>query len=147
MIGVAVLAAVSVFVIWRQYGDDKHRDVTDLNARVVLVGAVVDSYLSGGISTLDSIAAAPSVVESSADADERVLQAAARRTEAGSSTAASAGSTARGKVMASSSGVSLNVADRLYFQRVMKTGRPYVSSGLVGRSTEAADHRRRRPDA
>jgi anti-sigma regulatory factor (Ser/Thr protein kinase) len=131
VIGVALLAAVSVLVIWRQYRDDQHRAVSDLNTRVLLVGAVVNSYISGGISTLDSIAAAPSVVRP----QPTLMDAYFKRLAAGSGVfnGGIGWVDPEGQVTASSSGASVDVADRDYFQHVMKTGRPYVSSGLVGR--------------
>jgi anti-sigma regulatory factor (Ser/Thr protein kinase) len=132
VIGVAVLAGISALVIWRQYRDDQHSAVTDLNARVLLVGAVVNSYVSGGISTLDSIAAAPAVVTISPKAmDAYFKRLAARNGQIFNGGIGWVNSS--GLVAASSSGVSVNVADRLYFQRVMKTGSPYVSSGIVGK--------------
>jgi anti-sigma regulatory factor (Ser/Thr protein kinase) len=132
VIGVAVLATVSALVIWRQYRDNQHRAVNDLDARVVLVGAVVNSYVSGGISTLDSIAAAPSVVQS----QPALMDAYFKRLAASPGEIFDGGIgwvDPAGQVTASSSGASVNVADREYFQRVMKTGSPYVSSGLIGK--------------
>jgi anti-sigma regulatory factor (Ser/Thr protein kinase) len=136
VIGVAVLGGVSSLVIWRQYVDDQHRAVNDLNARVVLVGAVVDSYMSGGISTLDAISDSPPVV---ADAPasmspffHRVAQARGSIFDGGIGWADPAG-----QVLASSHGpASVSVADRLYFKHVMATGAPYVSAGLIGKRLE-----------
>ena len=122
---------MSGFLAWRQYQDNEHRAVTDLNARVVLVGAVVNSYLEGGISTLSSIAAAPSVM-----ASRRALMSGYFR-RAGVGTIFTGGIAwvdRAGRVAASSSaGPAVNVSDRLYFKDVLATGRPYVSAGLVGR--------------
>ena len=132
VIGVAVLAGVSAFVIWRQYRDDQHRAVNDLNARVLLVGAVVDSYLSGGISTLDGVADAPSVEEAS----PALMKAYFKRLAASGGQIFNGGigwANRTGKVVASTSGGNFSVADRLYFRRVMQTGRPYVSAGLIGK--------------
>ena len=58
---VLLLSGISVALAWHQYDDAKSRAVSDLEARVVAVSAVVDSSFAGQIETLDSIAQAPSV--------------------------------------------------------------------------------------
>ncbi len=131
VIGVALLAAVSAFVVWRQYRDDQHRAVNDLNARVLLVGGVVDSYFNGGISTLDSVAAAPSVVQPQPALMDEYFKRLER--SGGIFNGGIGWVDPSGAIRASSSGVTVNVADRQYFQRVMKTGKPFVSAGLIGK--------------
>ncbi len=49
---ILALAAVSAFLAWRQYRANQHRAVSDLNARVVLVGDILDTLVQGGINTL-----------------------------------------------------------------------------------------------
>jgi len=61
-LALVLLVAISVAIAWRQYDDAKTRAMTDLEARVVGVGAIIDTSFAGQIATLDSIANAPSVV-------------------------------------------------------------------------------------
>jgi anti-sigma regulatory factor (Ser/Thr protein kinase) len=132
VLAVIALAGVSVFLSWRSYHDSRHRDVAEQNARVFLVRAVVDSYMTGGISTLEAVAQAPVVVDGKPAAMDAYL----RRVGAGGARIFDAGLgwvDTQGTVRASSTGASLDVADRLYFQQPMTTGQPYVSAGLIGR--------------
>ena len=136
-IAVIALAAISAALAWRQYRADQHRAVSDLNARVVLVAADVDTGMTGGISTLDAIAAAPSVIAGSPALMTQFF----RRIEARQGRFFTAGlgwSDVQGAVRASSiaGAPSVDVSDRLYFRRVVATHRPYVSGGLVSRSTK-----------
>ena len=131
LIAVVALAGVSGILVWRQYQDNEHRAVIDLNARVALVGAVVNSSLEGGISTLSSIAAAPAVV-----ASRRAMMSSYFRRVATATifTGGIGWVDMAGEVSASSSaGPAISVSDRLYFKKVLATGRPYISAGLVGR--------------
>ncbi|HUY71684.1 MAG TPA: SpoIIE family protein phosphatase [Gaiellaceae bacterium] len=136
-IAVIALAAVSAVLAWRQYRADQHRAVSDLNARVALVAADVDTGMAGGISTLDAIAAAPSVIAG----DPALMTQFFRRIEARNGRFFSAGlgwSDLRGAVRASSvpGAPNLDVSHRLYFRRAVATHKPYVSAGLVSRRTK-----------
>ena len=61
-LGVLLLAGISIALAWRQYDDAKSRAVTDLDARVVAVSALVDTS-SAGRSRPESIAESPAVVD------------------------------------------------------------------------------------
>src|ERR1700722_5926235 len=61
-VAVALLAGISIVLAWRQYDDAQGRALNDLEARGVGGAAVVDTSFAGQISTLEAIAAAPSVV-------------------------------------------------------------------------------------
>ena len=64
-----------------------------------------------------------------------------------SSRADSAGSTARAWcARAAIRAPATNLSERLYFRRVLATGKPYISAGLIGRRLKPADRRHRRPD-
>ncbi len=133
LFAVLILAAVSTALAWRQYRDDQHRAVNDLDTRVVLIGALVNSYLAGGVSTLGAIAEAPSVVQP----NPVLMSAYFKRVAAGSGTIFTGGigwvDRSGQAIVTSSGGPVVNVSDRIYFQRVTATGKPYVSAGLVGR--------------
>ena len=133
VVAVLILAAVSSALAWRQYRDEQHRAVSDLGSRVVLVGAAVNSYLAGGVSTLGAISEAPSVM----DTNPKLISAYLKRVSASGGTIFTGGIgwvDRSGHVLASSSGGPVvDVSDRVYFERVTATGKPYVSAGLVGR--------------
>ena len=133
VVAVLILAAVSTALAWRQYRDDQHRAVSDLGSRVVLVGAAVNSYLAGGVSTLGAISEAPSVM----DTNPKLISAYLKRVAASGGTIFTGGIgwvDRSGHVLASSSGgPAVDVSDRVYFKRVTATGKPYISAGLVGR--------------
>ena len=125
--------AVSAALAWRQYRDDQHRAVSDLNARVVLVGAAGE--LVSRRRRLDSrrdVGGAVGV-RIEAGADIRLLQAGLG--SGGTIFTGGIGWVDRsGEVVASSSGgAGVGVADRVYFKPVTATRKPYISAGLIGR--------------
>ena len=133
VVAVLILAAVSTALAWRQYRDDQHRAVSDLGSRVVLVGAAVNSYLAGGVSTLGAMSEAPSVIQ----ANPKLMSAYFKRVAASGGTIFTGGigwvDRSGHAVASSNGGPPVDVSDRVYFKRVMATGRPYISAGLVGR--------------
>jgi anti-sigma regulatory factor (Ser/Thr protein kinase) len=130
---VLILTGVSAALAWRQYRDNEHRAVSDLDARVSLVGAVVDSYLAGGVSTLEAMSQAPSVVQTR----PALMASYFKRVASGGGTIFTGGigwaDRTGDLIVSSSGGKAVNVADRVYFQRVTATGKPFISAGLVGR--------------
>ena len=58
---VLVLTTLTLTLAWSQYQDGKDEALKDVRARAVLAGTVFDTFFAGQISTLESIAAAPSV--------------------------------------------------------------------------------------
>ncbi len=59
---VILLAVVATLVAWKLYDDAKARALTDLRARTVAVGAVLDTAFAGDVSTLTAVSKAPAVV-------------------------------------------------------------------------------------
>jgi serine phosphatase RsbU (regulator of sigma subunit)/anti-sigma regulatory factor (Ser/Thr protein kinase) len=123
-----------------QYDDARRSAVGNARARVILAGAMIDSYFSGELATLSAIAQAPPVLEG----DSGAMSAYFRRIEppGGGPFAGGLGWADRHGVFHASSSASprprTNVSDRSYFKTVMTTGVPYVSEGLASRGT----HRR-----
>ena len=130
------LAALAGFFAWRQYGDGKQHALNELDARVVLASTVFDTYFSGELSTLRSIAASPPVVSGSASAMRSYFRR-LRPAEEAAFTGGIGWIDRNGRVVASStptrSGPAINVADRGYFRAVVASGKPYISGGLVSR--------------
>ena len=135
VVAVLVLAAIPIVLAWTEYGDAKTRATKDLQARAVAVGALVDTYFAGQVSTLDSIAKAPAVLSRR----PRDMTAYFRRlAPAGNPpfTGGVAWVDRSGTVRASSlppRAKPLNISDRPYFRRVVATRSPYVSAGLRAR--------------
>src|SRR5579871_4380847 len=132
-VAVLALAGVTTALAWRQYTDNKQRAVSDLNARVLLVSAVVNSSFDGAVSTLDSIAASPPVVDGRPAATGQYLRR-VHRNGAELFTGGLGVLDTSGELVASSQqGAPLNLSDRTYFRQVIATGKPYISAGLIGR--------------
>ncbi len=136
ILSVLLVALVSSLLAWRQYDSAKRQALTDLDARVVAVNAILDLYFSEQINALDAVAKAPAVVRH----DPVLIQAYIRRLDQknGLFPGGIFWLDRRGQVRASGtlpSSPGTSVANRLYFRRVVRTGKPYVSSGLIGRQT------------
>src|SRR4029078_4571955 len=58
-VAVVALAAVAAVVAWKLYTDAKTRALTDLRARTVAVGSVIDQAFAGDVATLSAVAKAP----------------------------------------------------------------------------------------
>src|SRR5262249_53197520 len=127
-----VLAASPGCLAWRQSHASQHRAVSDLNARVVLVGDLLDSLVQGGIDTLQATASAPPVQDQRTDE----MSAYFRRVHASAGTLFNSGIgwlDRSGALRASTTRPhpNVNLSYRDYFKRVVATKRPYVSSGLI----------------
>lgn len=135
-VGVLLLAGISITLAWRQYDDAKSRAVTELDARVVAVSALIDASFGGQIATLESIAKAPAVVDEQLPRMDSYFA----RVDPKGSRVFSGGLgwlDTHGVARASNHPVgsaTATFADRAYFRQVMATGAPYVSAGLVGRN-------------
>ncbi len=130
------LAAVSAFLAWRQYRSNQHRAVNDLNARVVLVAGILDSVVEGGVNTLEATAEAPTVIDGRTELMTPYL----RRVAAHGGKLFTGGIgwfDTDGRLRASTTSPlpAVNVADRDYFKRVVATRKPFISSGLLARTT------------
>ncbi len=132
-----VLAAVAAGFSWRQYDDGKRHALNELDARVVLAATVFDTYFSGQIAALRSIAAAPPVVAKDAPAMARYFRR-VRRADKALFTGGLGWIDRSGDVEASTTATRLspavNVSNRGYFRTVMATGKPSISAGLVSKS-------------
>ncbi|HWE82936.1 MAG TPA: SpoIIE family protein phosphatase [Gaiellaceae bacterium] len=138
-LAVIVLAGVSGALAWNQYQDNQNRAVGDVDAKVVLASSIIDEAFSGGISTLQAIADAPSVVEGRPLAMDayfaRVEKSGTRFYSGGISWIALSGDVgASSNRTATSAGVS--VSDRAYFRQVVAKHVPYVSIGLISKRTK-----------
>jgi serine phosphatase RsbU (regulator of sigma subunit)/anti-sigma regulatory factor (Ser/Thr protein kinase) len=134
-VGVAVLllAGVSVVLAWRQYDSAKSRALTDLRARVVAGGMVLDAYFAGDVSTLSTAAAAPDVVAGkTAPMTTYLARAFPKRRvfTGGVGWVDRAGTLRASSIDSSASG--LDLSGRAYVSRVLATRKPYVSGGLIG---------------
>lgn len=135
LVAVLLLAGITVALAWNQYGDAKSRASNELHARAVAVGALIDTYFDGQVSTLDSIAKAPAVVEQ----DFPLMNEFFRRLAPPGNPPFSGGLAwvdRSGTVRASSLAPRvkpINISDRQYFRRALATRSPYVSAGLIGR--------------
>ncbi|MDX6618864.1 MAG: hypothetical protein QOK36_1250 [Gaiellales bacterium] len=137
---VAGLALVCVAggLAWHQYDDARLSAVNDARARVILAGAMVDTYFAGELSTLTAIAEAPVVRER----DVPAMEAYFKRVQPGQGGSFVGGlgwidRTGIYRVSSTASrAIGLNVGDRSYFKHVMGTGAPFVSEGLAARGSK-----------
>jgi serine phosphatase RsbU (regulator of sigma subunit) len=138
LVALLLFAGVGGALAWRQYQDARRSDLRDARAKALVAATVFDTAFLGDISTLQSVALAPAVVESREAAMipyfKRIQRANARLFTGGLSWI-----DRTGEVRVSTNGLkrgpARNVSDRRYFTTVMRTGRPYVSAGLTGRVT------------
>ena len=125
---------------WHQYDEARRTAVNNARARVILASAIVDTYFSGELAALESIARSATVQSG----DRAAMRAYFRRVQpsVGGPFAGGLGwIDSRGLAQASSGPQSrspLDLSDRTYFKAVMATGAPFVSEGIASRRT----HRR-----
>jgi anti-sigma regulatory factor (Ser/Thr protein kinase) len=135
------LAGVSGLLAWNQYQDNQNRAVGDVDAKVVLTSAIIDEAFAGGISTLQAIAAAPSVVDGQPPRMTSYFVRAEKSGQpfysGGISWIALNGDVKASSNAATTSGPVVNVSDRDYFQQVLSKRVPYVSIGLIGKRSKA----------
>jgi len=129
-----VLVGLGSFFAWRQYDDAKDKALADMRARVVLASTVFDTYFAGQLATLTSIAGAPSVVSMDrpkmASYFERLQKQGAQPLFTGGIGWIDREGNARVSDRYPR-GSGSNVSDRAYFKRVIATGKPYISQGLL----------------
>lgn len=132
-----LLAAVGGALAWRQYRASERGDLRDARAKAVVAAAIFDTAFKGEIATLQSISLAPVVV----GRDEAGMRAYFRRVQPKHGrlfTGGLAWIDRKGNVRVSSKGVPArapNVSDRGYFKTVLRTGHPFVSAGLIARTS------------
>jgi len=131
------LAVLAGFLAWRQYDDGKKHALNEVDARVVLASNVFDTYFSGELGVLKSIADSDAVMA----ADPKAMTAYFKRVQPPKGKEFTGGLgwiDLHGRVRATSSTSAarpaVNVADRHYFTTVLRTQKPYISAGLVAKS-------------
>jgi serine phosphatase RsbU (regulator of sigma subunit)/anti-sigma regulatory factor (Ser/Thr protein kinase) len=137
---VAGLALVCVAggLAWHQYDDARQSALNDARARVLMAGAMIDTYFSGQLTTLSSIAQAPALMAEDASAMHAYLKRV--QPPGGGPFIGGVGWIDRTGVYRASSTwskvIGADVSDRSYVKAVMATGAPFVSEGLAGRGTK-----------
>jgi len=137
LVVLTLVVVVSTLLAWRQYDSEKKQALVELKARVVLASNVFDTYFTGKLGVLNSIAASPPVVGT----DEVAMRTYFKRLESGTAKPFTGGlgwidrtGVSRVSSTRQSGAPPPSVADRSYFKAVVATGRPFVSEGLVTRS-------------
>jgi len=127
------LAALAAVFSWRQYDDAKKHALNEIDARVSLASRVFDTYFSGELAVLRSVASSAAVMSG----DTTAMGSYFKRIQPEKSAPFPAGLgwvDLKGQVRASSSTnparPAVNVADRGYFQTVLATHRPFISASL-----------------
>ena len=141
LLAVLVLVVVAGALAWEQYSDARRSALAGQRARALLAGSVIETSLRGELSTLKSIAGAPSVVTRDLPAMRRYLarlQTAHHLTFSGGLGWIDARGRIRVATVGEAGARSLDVSDRGYFRRVMASGESYVSESISSRLT----HRR-----
>jgi anti-sigma regulatory factor (Ser/Thr protein kinase) len=133
---VIVLVAVSAGLAFQQYRHAQHSNVRDLRSRATVAAAAVDAAFAGDVATLGAVAQAPAFANLALGPMAQYLH----RLGASNARTFNAGIgwiDRNGYVDASStasqSRLRTYVGDRTYFRRVLESGQPYVSAGLIGR--------------
>ena len=142
IIGLAILAVVivgglGVFLTIRQYHSTQRTARTNLHSRAFAVAALVNTFFSGQIQALTTAAQAPAVTQLDLPSMRTYFM---RLSKSGATSALNSGvgwidrsGNVRISTTSPSSGRPLSVADRSYFRRVVQSGRPWVSEGLISR--------------
>ncbi len=136
VVAVVLLGAISVVLAVRQYNEGRSRALADLQARVVSVAAVVQTAFAGDIVLLQTAADAPGVRHTqlaAMDAYFRRMHTSSGATFSGGIAWVDRAGRVRATSLAAKPATFPTVAGRGYFRRVLATGKPYVSPGLVGR--------------
>lgn len=136
-LAILLLAAVAVALAWRQYQHGQASAANELRSRAVVAAAVVNAAFAGEVNALTSIAASSAVV----GGDRAAMRAYFRRVEPAGRAPFNGGLgwiDRHGLVRVSSTRAAgappIDLSDRTYFRRVLATGKPYVSAGLIGRA-------------
>jgi serine phosphatase RsbU (regulator of sigma subunit)/anti-sigma regulatory factor (Ser/Thr protein kinase) len=136
LVAVVAMAGLSAVLAWSQYQDGRDHAVKEQRTRAVLAAALLNTLVAGQVSTLQTMAAAPSFTSGDPKQMEPYL-AQFRPGVSPSFTAGMAWIDAHGVRRVSSDPSSkglASVTDRSFFQNVIATGKPYVSEGMVARS-------------
>jgi serine phosphatase RsbU (regulator of sigma subunit) len=133
-----LFAGVGGALSWRQYRDAQRTDLRDARAKAEVAAGVFDTAFRGDVAALQSISLAPVVV----NAREAGMLAYFKRVRAKNATLFTGGLSwidRKGRVRVSANGIApgpvADVSDRAYFRSSIRTGEPFVSAGLTGRTT------------
>jgi serine phosphatase RsbU (regulator of sigma subunit)/anti-sigma regulatory factor (Ser/Thr protein kinase)/type II secretory pathway pseudopilin PulG len=138
LVALGVLVTLALVFVWQQYQDSRRQAARDLQSRAVLAATVFDTYFTGQLQALSAIAASPSVRAADTKAMARYFSG----FRPGSGTTFTAGVgwidlTGRQRATSAPNGpISINLADRDYFSRVVATGKPYVADAIVARTSK-----------
>ena len=138
LFAVLVLVVVAGGLAWGQYKDSKRTALGGERARAVLAGRVVETYFRGQLSTLRSIAGAPSVVARDLPVMQRYvdrLQDRRAPTFSGGVAWIDRSGIARVSTVHRAAAQHVNLSDRSYSRHVIATGAPYVSESINSRLT------------
>jgi serine phosphatase RsbU (regulator of sigma subunit)/anti-sigma regulatory factor (Ser/Thr protein kinase) len=137
-VALIVFSGVATAYAWNEYGDARKQAINERRTRAVLAATVFDTYFTGEIGTLSSLAQSTPVVEG----DEPAMLSYFGRVQRSSGKLFPGGLgwvNAQGIARVSTShakpGTILDVSDRSYFKVPKRTGKPFVSEGIVGRLT------------
>jgi anti-sigma regulatory factor (Ser/Thr protein kinase) len=132
VLGVVVVAAVATVVAWKLYVDAKTRELADLRARTVAIGLVLDQSFSGDVKTLQAVSAAPALVTGNDQAVHRYLARAFPKTSTFTAGVGWIGRDGHVRTTSVSPTPRIDLLRRLYVRRVLATGKPFITGGLVG---------------
>ena len=131
------LVGVAGGLAWHQYDDARRIAVNDARARVILAGTIIDTYFSGELATLASIAQSASCRRVTPPRCAPTSSAFSRRRA--SAFTGGLGWIDRNGIWRVSGDASptvpLDLSDRSYVKTVMATGAPFVSEGIAARRT------------
>jgi anti-sigma regulatory factor (Ser/Thr protein kinase)/GAF domain-containing protein len=135
-LAILALVGVAIALAWRQYTHGQASAANELRSRAVVAAAVVNAAFAGDLNSLSDIAAAPAVV----NGDYAAMRAYFRRVQPPGRPPFTGGLgwiDRRGLSQVSSTqptrSAPVDVSDRTYVKRVLATGKPYVSAGLIAR--------------
>ena len=135
-LAVAAVVGVSAALAFRQYSHAQHAARVDLKSRAVVAAAVIDTSFAGDVATLNAVAQSRAFVTGNqAQMRAYLSRIAGARGEPfnGGLGWVDRRGVARLSTTAPPGARPVSVADRVYFRRVVASGAPYVSAGLISR--------------
>ncbi len=139
VLAVVAVVAVSAGLALHQYRQAQRASLSNLGSRAVVAAGVVNASFAGDLATLQTIAVSPSFTRHDRPRMTTYLHRIDRQ-DGGLFNGGMGWIDTSGIVQVSTNpqkSPPTDVSDRAYFQRVLATGRPYVSGGLIGRTNGA----------
>ena len=139
VVAVVAVVAVSAGLALRQYRQAQRASLSNLGSRAVVAASVVNASFAGDVATLQTIAVSPAFTQRELPRMTAYLHS----VDLQSGRLFNGGMgwiDRRGIVRVTTNAQKsppTDVSDRAYFKRVLATGRPYVSGGLIGRTIGA----------